>query len=1050
MGHIDFPNMTNVQGIRANTVKVAVKSIIHFLEGTRVPNQVIYFDGWQGVGASAVLKSIAEHPPPSLRNKFEKIIHIDCSRWKSRRALQRTIAQELCLPRHVMDIFDRQDEDDDFRGVDGGSRVEISDVAREIYDALQGQSCLVVFHNGSNSTIDLSDFGISLFPSDRWSKVLRKVLWTFRGRLRAIPGMKEKAWGRRLIAKSVENSPIYLYSRHHHKDWTEQIYEEAADIARYTHKLGVATDLEIASACCRYLLSLNSKGGDIPDFNWATHASNYWVCDGILQEHQQDKAWEVAAALHEEIRLEDFSFDIIGFNNFADTERWIVATYSDREGTIPTIEPKTTSFFLADKRGHDHHQASLPNNIFQGSEQLHVLKLCHCTFNFSSPPFLHCQYLRFLGLDSCKDQTKKLEENKEEEGEEENARRKMEFFPNLWVLDVCDTDWELDLSPYIVERMAINIREINIKRGRIWRNNHAWIWRHLQNIHKLRVIAPTCPWETGNMDEFRDMVKLELLDLKGNSTIQVLPSLSDSTGLSTLILDGCVGLEHVGPDALPLSLETFSFDVGARKDHEKEAKISRISMAGCTRLVNFRLRGYLPNLEELDLSNTSVKALDLKDKVVQVPRLQRLILLGCERLRAIHWPEEEGIDTLMVLCIDTRGGGGEVVCQEREEYSRARVAVTDMRFLQSVATKTPRWRFCWNSDRIRNVNLCLSCAKSDDGQNNDKMNRYSTRQLVRPPLHRSLIPKTLCTYSDVNIDKATIDHDGSSALQPEPLDVHVEIGEGISNTNVVTKQGIEAVRSFMSMAKSLLVHDNSSITTVIPESMIATRWDQFTWPNLKWCRVDRCPRMETVFVAIYDVFYWFIQLETFCAVDLLMARSIWSKGRTVSSGDTSSFAKLRAIHLHSCPRLTFVLPLSGFTLPSLETLHIIYCGDLSQVFPVEAPFLNKLSTDHRRGVLEFPKLKHLHMLELPKLQHICEAKMYAPKLETILVRGCWSLKRLPATADRPDSRPVVDCEKDWWEKLEWDGLEAVHHPSLFRPRHSKYYKKTLLRGSVLR
>ena len=69
--------------------------------------------------------------------------------------------------------------------------------------------------------------------------------------------------------------------------------------------------------------------------------------------------------------------------------------------------------------------------------------------------------------------------------------------------------------------------------------------------------------------------------------------------------------------------------------------------------------------------------------------------------------------------------------------------------------------------------------------------------------------------------------------------------------------------------------------------------------------------------------------------------------------------------------------------------------------------------------------------------------MFAPKLETVRLRGCWSLRRLPATdPDRRDGRRVaVDCEKDWWDKLEWDGLAVGHHPSLFAPRHSAYYKK---------
>jgi hypothetical protein len=117
---------------------------------------------------------------------------------------------------------------------------------------------------------------------------------------------------------------------------------------------------------------------------------------------------------------------------------------------------------------------------------------------------------------------------------------------------------------------------------------------------------------------------------------------------------------------------------------------------------------------------------------------------------------------------------------------------------------------------------------------------------------------------------------------------------------------------------------------------------------------------------------------------------------------------------------------------------------------VEAEFLKESSTGHPRGELELPNLRHLHLHELPKIRQICEVKMFAPKLETVWVRGCWSLKRIPATTDRPESRPIVDCEKDWWNKLEWDGNKTRHHPSLFQLRHSTYYKKTLLRSSVLR
>ncbi|CAO2199895.1 unnamed protein product [Urochloa humidicola] len=104
-------------------------------------------------------------------------------------------------------------------------------------------------------------------------------------------------------------------------------------------------------------------------------------------------------------------------------------------------------------------------------------------------------------------------------------------------------------------------------------------------------------------------------------------------------------------------------------------------------------------------------------------------------------------------------------------------------------------------------------------------------------------------------------------------------------------------------------------------------------------------------------------------------------------------------------------------------------------------------------MLAFPELKHMYLHDLSSLQLICEAKMFAPNLETIYVRGCWSLRRLPATdaCRRQNGRPVaVDCEKDWWDNLEWDGMEFGHHPSLFQPRHPKYYKKRHLRRTVLR
>ncbi|XP_037488335.1 uncharacterized protein LOC119366671 [Triticum dicoccoides] len=1006
--------------IYAHSVRAAVENIIPYLEDTsNTAEKAIYFGGWHGLAASAVLRAIAEDPPPSLLKKFSKIIHVDCSRWKSRRALQRTIAQELKLPQQLMAIFDRQDEEDDFLGIDEGSRAEIRFVGGEILKVLIGHRCLVVFQNGSNDMVNFNAFGI---PQPEFFDT--KVLWTFRGRLRLNPGIGEK----------VDNSHLFLSCDDSAFRWNNVLQDEAREIVGYTNELG-----EVATQCCLYLLSLNSKGGNIMDYNWATHASNYWVCDGIIHGGQGDEAWKVAAALHQHINMEDYSSNALpSFGDKLETppKRWILAKDSS------VVHPKSTSFFLAAvASGSNPPLRPLPNDMFQQSDKLRVLKLCCCTFNFSSPPFGCCRSLRFLGLDGCKDQG--VEED------EKQDRPTMELFQSLWVLDICDTDWKLDLATYITQQMAANIREVHIKKGRIWCHNFSW--RKLQNLQKLLVIEPTRPWQTGEEDEFTDTVKMEFLDLSGNRTLQVLPSLSKATSLKTLVLDGCVGLEHLGPEALPPLLESFSLDVGGVEDHSKEAQIRCISMAGCARLSNFKLGGSLPNLDELDLSGTGVKTLDLTTQVMLAPCLQRVMLLGCEQLCVVLWPEE-GMPQLSLLCIDTRReeirGMPPKFEKLKKGHCQAYVAMMDMKFIQLLVLTSSN--MFWNTNTYRfSINLFI--AASAQWCNRDKMGSCSGEKIS--PWKSSISNHSYNTYSDIAIENITNDHDYNSAAQFQPaLTCHVEIGEGISNTtSMESTQGNKAIIFVMNKAESLHVHDNYSINTAIPESIITVEDKKLGWNCLQQCRVERCPKLDTVFATNYDIIC-FQELENLWAADLLTASCVWSRGKMVSLRDTRSFTKLQSIHLYSCPRLKFVLPLSwsapGSYFPNLEILHIVSSGDLDKVFPVEPEFLTTISTDDRKGVLEFPKLKRIYLHELYKLQHICEARMFAPKLETIRVRGCSGLRRLPAVGQ--DIRPIVDCEKDWWEKLEWDGPEASHERSLYDPCHSSYYKKPLPRFSVLR
>ncbi|VAI41520.1 unnamed protein product [Triticum turgidum subsp. durum] len=141
----------------------------------------------------------------------------------------------------------------------------------------------------------------------------------------------------------------------------------------------------------------------------------------------------------------------------------------------------------------------------------------------------------------------------------------------------------------------------------------------------------------------------------------------------------------------------------------------------------------------------------------------------------------------------------------------------------------------------------------------------------------------------------------------------------------------------------------------------------------------------------------------------------------------------------------------GTTFSSLETIEIVYCSDLREiVYCGDLREIVPLGPEDQQQdiILEFPKLRRIHLHELPTLHCICGRRMSAPQLETIKIRGCWSLRRLPVVG-RHTKPPKVDCEKEWWDSLEWDRVET-HQPSRYEPRHSMYYKAQLPGGTVLR
>jgi len=835
--------------------------------------------------------------------------------------------------------------------------------------------------------------------------------------------------------------------------------------------------------CCRYAFFLRRNPRiTLFGLDWAAHAPNFWICDGIIPEG--DRAREISNALDSEITFEgddsllgevfakmaehsESSYLLVEDEDYGNIDkykkrpyRWISITSKNKvlKDNMQTILATASSVFLSfDKTSI---APRLPSSLFKHCSKLGVLILSYCAFNFASPPFLHCNTLRFLGLGNCTNQNKNTSEL---EGGDCITEWTL-FLHSLWVLDLRYTDWGEILCEQKIGLMA-NLIELNIEGVRCWQYTGQLLEKRLPYLQRLRIIKPTHQEEPSmnNNNSLVDKKQLEILDLSGNSDMKILPgSLSEASKLQVLVLDGCDGIENV---LLHNSLlKSFSFDGYGPASHwtstgkippmssrpecrpsvvdNKDVRVSKISLEGCTLLEDLFLRG-LPNLEELDLSGCAIKVLDFGSMVMDVPRLKRLFLLGCENLRAIKWGSDYVHGELELIYIDTRPGSKRVHgCARplslgaRQKYLQRQVHAifVDARLARSLfapiffAPSDP----CFFNISVTSSATCMETIQPETTMSNETVGSSCHQR------HYEIAARGV--YCDI-FTKVGNEPTPMQTFPKGPtgqLDHHIEIGDG--SHSLQREIEANALGSLMTdYTESLHVHDVSTCSNATPTANLR---------SLRWCRVERCPNLHAVFPPGAEDYYG--NLETIWASDLLMARCVWSKGFTNFSVDR--FRSLRHLHLRCCPSLQFGLAMGERpSFPSLETLHIIHCGNLMHIF-VPADKRHKW---FQHTSIKFPKLTTIHLHDLPALQQICEAaaEVLAPALETIKIRGCWSLRQLPALKGRKAGmrRPVVEIEKDVWDALKWDGVDAGHHPSLYEaPVHSRYYKRRTLRTTVLR
>ncbi|KAJ1288034.1 hypothetical protein BS78_02G057600 [Paspalum vaginatum] len=1037
-----------------STIEEAVERLLGELEedtdttrSVSSRDNVFYFDGWDGLGASAVLRAVAQRlttssSPAGL--EFDQVIHIDCSMWESRRALQKVAAEQMNLPEEVMELFDKQDEEDDFKGVAQGSRAEIPQVVRAMHQHIQklNHRFLVIFHNGSSEEIDLASccgFPLSGFSTS-------KVLWTFQGRFRLKPQAKLDAAiesaGTTDAFLSAKTPDCVLYP----EIWSDLVRQEAEEVA-LSCKMnpgtrGIIDRPEQVVECFMYMLELCCRGGHNDS---ATHGANYWVCDGIIKQLQkeegypsvdadddQDLLWRAAQDLQREMPLDVHNQPPFHLSMFVNSKPcWI----SPKHGFnwIPT-------------------GGILNVDTFQRYiDKLCVLKLSRCTFDFQSPPFLCCRSLRFLWLHHCQSSSTTTGTD-DGVGKDEDIRQ---CFQRLWVLDVRYTDCNQILSAQMMDLMT-QLRELNVMGVQEW--DIGQLQGRLPNIRKLRVTESEVHRSGSENDLFSEMNKMELLDFSENIIAgSMMPSLS-GPGVSSSNSSCCL-------ETVTIVDGFFGYGIG------------RISFKGCTNLKNIFLGGELRYLRTLDISGTSVKTLDLT--TTEIDDLDELYLLGCEKLRAILWPPKEKMkqDFLSKLCIDTTQSSAPPTAQSREGKAKrgASTATTGTSAaagaaeLHEASTRPTSSDFGWHIS-VRDARLLsslepvysssrkayveVSSIASAGGSSKDegiKSGSGGNEQPAARAVYKDIMVRHLQQQASkggggdaLGIVSMWPCPDAPHLLPEKSCYMHLHDRHGQVKTDLLRgssegTSGIIRVPDFaFGYAKILHVHDSLSITRAPSHSRGSE------WPNLEWCRIERCPKLDYVFGNIRGGLLNY-ELRTFWASQLIKARYI------STSRAPRAYPHMTFLHLDLCPRLIHVLPIGIWpmedherTLRHLETLEIAWCGDLREIFPWQSTYTSTPEIFTR----DFPGLKRIHLHELPSLRGICgvDVRMSAPNLETVKIRGCWSLRRLPYV--KGSSKAVeCDCEKDWWDRLEW---EDASHMGQYRPIHSRYYKKKLLRGSVLR
>nr|CAD1832864.1 unnamed protein product [Ananas comosus var. bracteatus] len=943
--------------------------LVNLLDGSA---QKLYVEAWKGVGATALLREVAEAVKKSEKREFDTVIKVvRPAPFRNRREMQRVVAEQLnhLLPPSVTAAaFDVEDEDNDFwPSKEFSSRDLLWKVAEEINKAVRDRRVLLVLCNNIAGGQSIQPYRLPFSIIGR-SKG-NAVLWT--------SGMN--------ISMGAASADYIVRIRARDKDEAlDLVYKEAVEIARYIDESSggsLRTTLQVVLRCFWYCLLLLhhraefNRSALLPDGGRPLEAAvKYFVCDGILQGDDA-ASWEIGKALAPQIGPIVNDQQLQYWQNVLTASTWAprgvndqLLQYWQNELTKKELLPPKTLLVHSTTQG-DWVKFSLPSSSSE-EEKKELLPWK----TLSADSITRGDWVKFS-----------LPSSSEEESSyrwisvrspQTNIPEPRDFFFKEYrgsvLSDVSSVFWhfkkthEVALPDGFFDHFS-NVRVLDLLGCVVSPIEHSSFLR-LRNLRMLRleqckVISldlnsySSAPEGRREPILFDNLWVLNLYNsdanafLLGGKAFELMPNLLE------LDLTDCKGLEYLNFN-LPATIETISIQrcallkkvelvdpAAAPLPNLKTFRLSgskliaKFSLQGCRKLENVDLQE-LTGLEVLDLSCTAIKVVHIS----KLPQLKQLFLLGCEQLRRV------------VCCEDIRHPKGPRL---------------DVLYLDN-----------YNGGGACNVDQCL------DSFRNQKPSELTER---------------------IN-----------------------DADQRLFHAHVVVKD-VRLFRSLRDAFPDRLSRAKSCFHIHVKGSSTAKRGTNIgtTTRYLKCFRMERCPNFKFIFSSRGAAY----SLESIWLSQLPGLKALHERERF-------GMGQLKHIYLEFCARLEYVFP-PLWELHDLETINIRYCGDLTAIIKS-----NDDNNKDKRGAAPklLPKLRSIHLQELPKLQHIYKLNSCAPSLEEIKIVGCFNLKKLPLFG-RSDARSMravkISCEKDWWDKLQWDGLESNHHSSLFNPKHCPYYKKRM-------